>query len=107
MTPPPDECRSLVLPWPGQANLAIVIVGGGGAHGCPDTCGWELRVEAGKPVTLAGSAHHPYAHGGHCGKVNYYLDRVYSPARIFYPLRRCGAKGEGRFERVSWGEALS
>jgi anaerobic selenocysteine-containing dehydrogenase len=84
-----------------------VIVRGGCAHDCPDTCAWEVTIEDGKAVKLAGAADHPYTHGGLCGKVNYYLDRVYSPDRILYPLRRSGAKGEGRFERVSWGEALS
>ena len=39
-------------------------------------------------------------------KVSKYLDRVYSPDRVLYPMRRLGAKGEGRFARVSWDEAL-
>ncbi|HKA12845.1 MAG TPA: molybdopterin-dependent oxidoreductase [Candidatus Dormibacteraeota bacterium] len=84
-----------------------MIVRGGCAHDCPDTCAWHVTVQAGKAVKLAGVADHPYTHGGLCAKVNHYLDRVYSPDRILHPLRRCGAKGEGRFEQVSWEEALS
>ena len=83
-----------------------MIVRGGCAHDCPDTCAWQVTVQDGKAVKLAGVADHPYTHGGLCAKVNHYLDRVYSPDRVLHPLRRSGAKGEGRFERVSWDEAL-
>ena len=41
-----------------------------------------------------------------CQKVNNYLERVYHPDRVLYPQRRIGKKGEGRFERISWPEAI-
>ncbi len=76
-------------------------------HDCPDTCAWDVTVDDGKAVTLAGDGNHPFTRGGLCAKVNRYLeDRVYSPERLLHPLRRVGAKGEGRFERVSWDDAL-
>ena len=81
-------------------------VRGGCAHDCPDTCAWQVTVEDGRAVELAGLADHPYTHAGLCAKVNHYLDRVYSPDRVLHPMRRSGAKGEGRFERVSWDDAL-
>src|SRR4051812_41936485 len=75
-------------------------------HDCPDTCVMTVGVEDGRAVTLGGDREHPFTRGFLCAKVNQYLDRVYSPARILHPLRRVGAKGEGRFERISWDEAL-
>jgi anaerobic selenocysteine-containing dehydrogenase len=83
-----------------------MVVKGGCPHDCPDTCAWEVTVEDGRAVKLLGARDHPYTRGGLCAKVNHYLDRVYSPDRVLHPMRRVGAKGDGRFERVSWEEAL-
>jgi anaerobic selenocysteine-containing dehydrogenase len=81
-------------------------VRGGCPHDCPDTCAWQVTVEDGVAVKLVGDPDHPFTRGGLCAKVNHYLDRVYSPERLLYPLRRVGPKGEGEFVRVSWDEAL-
>jgi anaerobic selenocysteine-containing dehydrogenase len=76
-------------------------------HDCPDSCGWVATVEDGVAVKLRGNPDHPYSRGELCPKVNRFLDRVYSPDRILQPLIRTGAKGDGRFEPVSWDDALS
>ncbi len=73
---------------------------------CPDCCSLSVTVENGRAVKLRGDPNHPVTRGFLCGKVAQYLEREYSPARLLHPLRRAGAKGEGRFERISWGEAL-
>ena len=73
---------------------------------CPDACSLLITVDDGKGSRLRGDPNHPVTRGFLCGKVARYLDREYSPDRLLYPQRRVGAKGEGRFERISWDEAL-
>jgi anaerobic selenocysteine-containing dehydrogenase len=75
-------------------------------HDCPDTCVMKVEVEDGRAVALGGDPDHRFTQGFLCAKVNHYLERVYSPDRLLHPLRRVGRKGEGRFERISWEEAL-
>src|SRR5215472_11772852 len=73
---------------------------------CPDTCSLLINVENGIGSKLRGNPAHPVTRGFLCGKVARYLEREYHPDRLLYPQRRIGAKGEGRFERISWDEAL-
>ncbi|MBT0962366.1 molybdopterin-containing oxidoreductase family protein [Denitromonas iodatirespirans] len=75
-------------------------------HDCPDTCAMHITVEDGRAVKVRGAEDHPFTHGALCTKVAHYLDRVYSPDRLTHPMKRVGKKGEGRFERISWDEAL-
>jgi anaerobic selenocysteine-containing dehydrogenase len=75
-------------------------------HDCPDTCVMTVDVEGERAVAIGGDPDHRFTQGFLCVKVNRYLDRVYSPERILHPLRRVGRKGEGRFERISWDQAL-
>ena len=76
-------------------------------HDCPDSCGWVVTVENGVAVELRGDPAHPYSRGELCPKVNRFLDRVHSPARVTTPLRRVGPKGSGEFEPISWDDALA
>ena len=74
---------------------------------CPDTCSWVVDVDArGRAAGLRGNRDHPFTRGALCVKVNRYLEQARHPDRLLYPLRRVGAKGEGRFERIGWDEAL-
>ncbi|WP_149258641.1 molybdopterin-dependent oxidoreductase [Actinomadura sp. K4S16] len=73
---------------------------------CPDGCSWVVTVRDGTAVRLRGNPDHPYTRGALCAKVNRWLERAAQPDRILHPLRRVGAKGEGRFERIGWDEAL-
>lgn len=74
---------------------------------CPDACSWVVTTEDGIPTKLRGNPDHPYTRKGLCVKVNPYLSYTRHPDRLLYPLRRVGVKGEGRFERISWEEALA
>lgn len=87
-------------------------------HDCPDSCGVLITVDelTGKAVKIAGDPEHPVTRGFLCGKVARYLERVYSPERLLYPMRRRAGTAKGplpkgqeleAFERISWDEALN
>jgi anaerobic selenocysteine-containing dehydrogenase len=76
-------------------------------HDCPDTCAMWVTVEDGRAVKVHGDADHPTTHGALCTKVSRYPERTYHPERVLHPLRRAGAKGSGRFERITWEQALT
>ncbi|MDA8193572.1 MAG: molybdopterin-dependent oxidoreductase [Thermaerobacter sp.] len=76
-------------------------------HDCYDTCGLTVTTTDGRIMAIQGDRHHPITRGFLCFKVNHYLDRLYHPHRVLYPLRRLGPKGAGNFERVTWSQALT
>ncbi len=79
-------------------------------HDCPDACSVLVTIEGGRATRVGGNPDHPVTRGFLCGKVAKYLDRVYSPDRLLYPMKRIAPKGCGgpeAFERVSWDEALA
>src|SRR5712692_9628342 len=74
---------------------------------CPDTCSLTVTVEAERIVSIRGSHANPYTAGVLCAKVPAaYPAFVHGERRIRTPLRRTGPRGEPRFERISWPEAL-
>lgn len=85
------------------------------SHDCPDSCGVLITVDdMGRATRLRGDPNHPVTRGFLCAKVAKYLDRVYSPDRLLYPMRRIAPKGRGVraatdvaqiFERISWDDA--
>jgi anaerobic selenocysteine-containing dehydrogenase len=89
-------------------RLPTVDVRGVCPHDCPDTCGWVVSVDplTGRAVRMRGDPDHPFTDGYLCQKVANYLERVYHPGRLTTPLRRVGRKGEGKFEPISWGDAV-
>jgi anaerobic selenocysteine-containing dehydrogenase len=92
-------------------------------HDCPDACGVLITVEDGQATKIQGDPEHPVTRGFLCAKVAKYLDRVYSPDRVLYPMRRIAPKGpmdaadaggaratrgfsRQTWQRISWDEAL-
>ena len=83
-------------------------------HDCPDACGVLITIDDGRAIKVKGDPAHPVTQGFLCAKVAKYLDRVYSPDRVLYPMRRIAPKGVstngGRnldaWQRISWDEAL-
>jgi anaerobic selenocysteine-containing dehydrogenase len=73
---------------------------------CPDSCSLAVTVRQGRVVTIDGSHKNPVTKGFICAKVRRFGERVYGPDRLRYPAIRKGPKGEGRFVRVPWDEAL-
>ena len=65
-----------------------------------------VTVENGVATDIKGDPSMPFTDGTLCTKVAHYLERTYAADRLLYPQRRVGKKGEGRFARISWNEAL-
>jgi anaerobic selenocysteine-containing dehydrogenase len=76
-------------------------------HDCPSACALDVEVIDGSSIgRVRGSKLQSYTAGVVCAKVGRYAERIHHPDRLKHPLRRIGAKGEGRFARISWDEAL-
>ncbi len=74
---------------------------------CPDACSLDVIVRDGRVVQVGGSRVNPLTGGYICAKVRRLTEHVHGPARVLYPGVREGTKGEGRFRRISWDEALT
>jgi anaerobic selenocysteine-containing dehydrogenase len=76
------------------------------AHDCPDMCSLLVHVDKGRITRIDGDPDQPFTAGFACAKVNRDAELVHSPERLVTPLRRVGAKGEGKFAPIGWDEAL-
>jgi anaerobic selenocysteine-containing dehydrogenase len=101
----------------GQSAAATRVVHTTCSLDCPDSCGVLATVDnaSGRVVRITGDPAHPVTRGFLCGKVARYLDRVYSPDRLLYPMKRRSGVHKGQlkpgeesqaFERITWDEAL-
>ena len=97
----PAYRRSLLLGRRGVETVRVVC-----AHDCPDMCSLLAHVENGRVVRVEGDPDQPFTAGFACAKVNRDAELVHSPERLATPLRRVGAKGEGKFAPITWDEAL-
>lgn len=93
------------------SEITSRTVRGACPHDCPDTCAMLVTVErdatgAERVTGVKGNAEHPPTRGFLCTKVSNYEQRTHSPDRVKTPLKRIGAKGEGKFAPITWDEAL-
>jgi anaerobic selenocysteine-containing dehydrogenase len=73
---------------------------------CHDTCGLITEVQNGRVIRAYGDPNHPITQGAVCLKGATYAKQIYHPDRQLYPMKRVGAKGEGKWQRIGWQEAI-
>ncbi len=75
---------------------------------CESACGLLAYIDkvAGEVQKFEGNPEHPGSRGRNCAKGPATLNQIHDPDRILYPLKRAGKRGEGKWERVTWDEAL-
>ena len=73
---------------------------------CHSECGVLAHVEDGRVARLQGDPDHPGSKGYICTKGKNEIGRLYHPDRLLHPLKRVGERGKGRWQQVSWDEAL-
>jgi anaerobic selenocysteine-containing dehydrogenase len=103
MSPTSAVSVDSVLSNPASGSIQIR---GACPHDCPDTCSLLTTVENGIAIKVQGNPDHPQTGGVLCNKVSRYTERTYHPERLLSPMKRCGPKGSGQFEPVSWDAAL-
>lgn len=76
-------------------------------HDCPDSCSWSVTVKDEKITEFGASELNPFTGGKLCDRMERFPEDVtFHPDRILTPMKRVGKKGEGKFERISWSQAL-
>ena len=86
--------------------MAITIRKMSCPYDCPSTCGLEAEIEDGRLIKVKNDKTHPVSKNGICRKMQHYEQDIYSMDRLMKPMRRVGKKGEGKFEPISWNEAV-
>jgi thiosulfate reductase/polysulfide reductase chain A len=75
--------------------------------GCHCQCGLLADVKDGKLVGLRGNADNPVNQGYTCGsRSSHFIEWLYHPCQLMYPLKRAGERGENKWQRISWDQAL-
>lgn len=86
--------------------MAITIRKMSCPYDCPSTCGLLAEIENSRIVKVKNDKTHPVSKNGICRKMQHYEQDIYSMDRLMKPMRRVGKKGEGKFEPISWNEAV-
>lgn len=89
--------------WRGETRVEQIATN---CEMCFWRCGVMAEVADGKVLKLQGNPNHPLTKGQLCARGNAGTQLLYDPDRLKYPMLRTGARGEGKFKRISWDEAL-
>jgi anaerobic selenocysteine-containing dehydrogenase len=73
---------------------------------CYCGCGVYAHVKDGRVIKLEGDSEHPNSRGELCPKGLSGMELLYHPDRLNFPLKRVGRRGEGKWQKISWDEAL-
>lgn len=94
--------------WPKKVEKRYTLVPTT-CFNCEAACGLVAYVDRDTMEIrkLEGNPFHPGSRGRNCAKGPATINQVYDPERIFYPLKRVGPRGSGKFERTSWDEVLN
>ncbi|MFO7999333.1 MAG: molybdopterin-dependent oxidoreductase [Bacteroidales bacterium] len=105
-----DNKQKIRLPGRLEEDGTVIVRTGCPAHNCGGRCVLKLSIREGKIVRIetddrpGDDISDPQLRA--CIRGRAYRRRQYHPDRLKYPMKRVGKRGEGRFERISWDEAL-
>ena len=88
----------------GESDTGQVIKSN--CRSCHGGCGVLVHVKNGHVTKIEGDPDFPINNGTMCSRGLAFRQLVYHPDRLIYPLKRAGNKGEGKWQRISWDEAL-
>lgn len=110
--PPPESWDEWVeydpKAWPQKVARRYMLIPTV-CFNCESACGllgW-VDKDSGRIRKFEGNPLHPGSRGRNCAKGPATINQVNDPDRILYPLKRAGARGEGKWMRVTWSEALA
>ena len=92
--------------WPDRDKYKGAKTVPGMCQLCSTVCGIVGHVKDGRLLKVEGNPNDPNSRGHLCARGHAALNHQYHPERLLYPLRRVGARGEGKWKRITWDEAL-
>ncbi len=103
----PERTKDETKPWRWEEDGFTVTRGSAwSGPGCHDGCGVLLYTKDGKLVKVEGDPKNPFNQGRLCVRCLALPDVTNHPDRLQYPMKRVGERGEDKWERISWDEAL-
>ncbi len=93
--------------WPDRNKYKDTTQVPGMCQLCSTVCGIIGHVKDGRLIKVEGNPNDPNSRGFLCARGQAGLNHLYHPERLLYPLKRVGERGEGKWKRISWDEALN